>query len=448
MKRWLIGVPLVGAVVVAAFATMSSDAAEPTVSHAAVIRGNIVETVGASGTLQAVTTVQVGTQVSGIVQELYADFNSIVKKGEIIARLDPSSINAQVEAARANLARAEADVERLTVALEDARAKAVRSEKLAAQGILPQADLETAQVTVKSADAQLRSARAAVMQAAAALGQHLVSLQHTVIRAPIDGLVISRDVDRGQTVAASMSAPTLFVLAADLTKMQVVANVDESDVGRLRPGQAVTFSVDAYPAETFDGQVIQIRLQPIVTSNVVSYAAVIEVPNPDLKLKPGMTANVTIEVIRRDNVLLVPNAALRFRPSQATYEALGGTPPNERTAPAGRALRVEDGEDAPPAEPLADREAPRTAETFDALFGPLEPIETNGRVWTFDRGELRAVAVRLGISDGQRTELIAGDVSEGVEVVTAVTTGESTTRPPASAGGLFMPGGAASGRMR
>ena len=269
---------------------------------------------------------QVGTQVSGTIHELYADFNSLVKKGQVLARLDPSLFQTQIEQARANLIRAQADLERLRVALDDARTKLTRAKELSARQLIPQTELETAEVNVRSAEAQIRSSEAQVTQAQASLNQNEVNLEHTVIQAPIDGLVISRNVDVGQTVAASMQAPTLFVLAADLTKMQVVANLDESDVGRIRPRQTVTFRVDAYPTDDFVGTVSQVRLQPIVQQNVVTYATVIDVPNPELKLKPGMTANVNIEIARATNVLRVPNAALRFRPTNEMYAALGQTP--------------------------------------------------------------------------------------------------------------------------
>ena len=303
--------------------------APPSVMTAVVSRGDIAETVGATGTLQAVTTVQVGTQVSGIVQDLYADFNTLVKKGQVIARLDPSVIQTQIEQARANLIRAQSDLERLRVAADDARNKLKRAGELSARSLIPAIELETAQVNVRSADAQVKSAEASITQSQASLRQNEVNLEHTVITAPIDGLVISRNVDRGQTVAASMQAPTLFVLAADLTKMQVVANLDESDVGRIRPSQAVSFHVDAYPSETFNGTVTQVRLQPIMQQNVVTYATVIEVPNPELKLKPGMTANVNIEIARRNSVIRVPNSALRFRPTNEMFAALGQTPPEQ-----------------------------------------------------------------------------------------------------------------------
>jgi HlyD family secretion protein len=509
-----------------AYYTYRKSAPEPTIMTAVVSRGDIADTVGATGTLQAVTTVQVGTQVSGIVQDLYADFNTLVKKGQVIARLDPSVIQTQIEQARANLIRAEADLERLRVTRDDARNKLKRAEELSAKSLIPATELETAQVNVRSAEAQIRSAEASITQSRASLKQNEVNLEHTVITAPIDGLVISRNVDRGQTVAASMQAPTLFVLAADLTKMQVVANLDESDVGRIRPGQRVHFRVDAYPTEEFTGTVTQVRLQPIMQQNVVTYATVIEVPNPELKLKPGMTANVNIEIARRNNVVRVPNAALRFRPTNEMFAALGQTspepargemmagrgregasapqpaatqgtqaappsqaqtgqspaprPPGEnlrRGAPGDGSVgpgrsgfdrsRVQDrspeqreqmlqrmrarggggadlsgrsaigggrqtGNAGGRGEPAADQSALAArnpnATTIDALFGPLTFQETTGRVWLHDASGIRPVRLRLGISDGQTTELIEGELEPGVEVVTNIATG-SETRP-------------------
>ena len=201
--------------------------------------------------------------------------------------------------------------------------------------LVPRTDLETAEIAVKSADAQIKSSEASLTQAKASLNQAKVNLAYTVITSPIDGIVISRNVDPGQTVASSMNAPTLFVIAADLTKMQVVANIDESDVGRMRPGQVVSFRVDAYPTDTFTGAVEQVRLQPAVVQNVVVYSTVIAVPNPQLKLKPGMTANVSIEIARRDNVLRVPTAALRFRPTEPMFAVLNQPVPPELQRGAG-----------------------------------------------------------------------------------------------------------------
>src|SRR4051812_37575576 len=311
---------------------------EPTVTTLQISRGDVVDQVGATGTLQAVTTVQVGTQVSGTIDELYADFNSIVKKGQVIARLDPSILQTQVDTAKANLVNAEANLERQKAAVEDAQTKLSRARELAARSLLPKADLDAAEATAKQAAAQQRSTESQIVQARAAVNKAQVDLGHTVITAPIDGIVISRNVDRGQTVASSMQAPTLFVIAADLTKMQVNANIDESDVGRMRPGQVVHFRVDAYPNEQFTGTVEQVRLNPTTVQNVVTYSTVIDVPNPDLKLKPGMTANVNIEIARRANVLRIPNAALRFRPTRDTFTALNQpiTPDIERALGGGR----------------------------------------------------------------------------------------------------------------
>ena len=311
------------------------------ISKLAVTRGDIIESVGATGTLQAVKTVQVGSQVSGNIKALYADFNSIVKKGQIVAELDPSLLQTQIEQARANVIRSQADLDRLKVSLEDARIKLKRTESLATRKLVSPQELETAQVAVRAAEAQIKSSEASLSQSKASLNQNEVNLQHTVIEAPIDGIVISRNVDVGQTVAASMNAPTLFIIAEDLTKMQVNASVDESDVGRIRAGQVVKFRVDAYPIEEFIGAVSQVRLQPIVTQNVVTYATVIDVPNTQLKLKPGMTANVTIEIARRNDVVRVPNAALRFRPNADTFAALNQAVPPEMQRGAGGGRRVD-----------------------------------------------------------------------------------------------------------
>jgi HlyD family secretion protein len=302
---------------------------EPTITTVKTSRGDIVDGVGATGTLQAVTTVTVGTQVSGIVQEMYADFNSIVKKGQVIARLDPSLLQTQVETAQANLTNANANLERQKVVVADAQSKLTRAKELADRQLINKVDLENAEVTAKQADAQLKSTQSQIVQAEAAVNKAKVDLDHTVITAPIDGIVIKRSVDKGQTVAASMSAPELFIIAADLTQMQVNANIDESDVGRIRPHEAVTFRVDAYPTETFHGEVRQVRLNPTTVQNVVTYSTVIDVPNPDYRLTPGMTANVIIEIARRTNVLRIPNAALRFRPTKEIFEALHQPMPPE-----------------------------------------------------------------------------------------------------------------------
>ena len=479
----------------------------PDVTTVTVTEGDVVDTVGATGALEAVTTVQVGSQVSGIIQELLVDFNSIVREGDVIMRLDPSLFETQLAQARANLARADAEVERLRVAVEDAETQLVRAEGLAARALISDTELDAARVAVRSAEAQLKSAEAQVTQAEASLNQNEVNLEHTVIRAPIDGIVTSRLVDVGQTVAASFQAPELFVIAADLTKMRVIANIDESDIGRIRPDQRVTFTVDAYPAEEFEGRVTQIRLEPIVTQNVVTYATVIDAPNPDLKLKPGMTATITLEIARRENVLRIPNAALRFRPTPEVFAALnqpvppvlqqgrsaaastpaaasvpgagsgraggfggapggagggfgggpaagagggfgggpggfgggpGGAPDPERRrqmreriqqmspeereqffarmrargGPGGFGGRPGGARGGGPrrlANAGADAAIPaveRGATTIDALFSPLPPTVSNGRVWLLEGDRLEPVEVRLGVTDGTASELL------------------------------------------
>jgi HlyD family secretion protein len=351
MKRAIIGLLIVCAVGAGAGAIyVRRGGPEVQVQTSPITRGDIVDTVGATGTLQAVTTVQVGSQVSGNIQWLGADFNSIVKKGQVIAKLDPSLFEAQLQQARANLnqtranlAKAQSDLERTKVQLTDAQQKYTRAKELAAKGLVPQSELDAAKIAVDTAQAGLASqeatvnqAQAAVTQSQASVNQNQVNLDHTIITAPIDGIVTQRSVDVGQTVAASMQAPTLFVIAADLTKMQVNANIDEADVGRIRPGQHVTFHVDAYPTDNFDGTVSQIRLQPVVVSNVTTYGTVIDVPNPQLKLKPGMTANVKVEIAKRSGALRVPNSALRFRPTPELFAALNQAVPPEATPGGGR----------------------------------------------------------------------------------------------------------------
>jgi HlyD family secretion protein len=371
MKRAIVILIIIAAVGAGAGAYyMRRGNGEVTINTAAITRGEIIDTVGSTGTLQAVTTVQVGSQVSGNISWLGADFNSIVKKGQVIARLDPSLLAAQVDQSKANLlkaqadvSRAQADVQRNRVALIDTQQKYARAKELSAKQLLPQADLDAAKVAVDSAESSLQSSiaaqassQASVTQSQASLSQAQVNLDHGIITAPIDGIVIQRSVDVGQTVAASMSAPTLFVIAADLAKMQVNANIDEADVGRIRPNQTVTFRVDAYPGEEFQGSVEQIRLQPVVVQNVTTYATIINVPNPELKLKPGMTANLRIQIARRMDVVRVPNPALRFRPSNEMFAALHQPVPAEaqggrggRNAAAGAATAPPAGSGQPPA---------------------------------------------------------------------------------------------------
>ena len=425
------------------------DSARPTVTTALVTRGTVADEVAATGTLQPVTTVQVGTQVSGTIAWLGADFNSIVSKGQVIARLDPSLFQTQVEQAEANRTKASADLDNAQVRVADAQQKYDRATELAAKQLIARSELDAAKVAVDLAEATVRSTRAQVVQADAAVSQARLNLSHTVIAAPIDGIVIGRNVDAGQTVAASLSSPTVFSIAADLAAMQVSASIDESDIGRIRPAQRVAFQVDAYPGERFTGTVAQVRLQPSVVQNVTTYSVIIDVPNPALKLKPGMTANVAIEVAARDDVVRVPNAALRFRPTAAMFAALGQDAPSTKTtideeiakhAETGPSARSASSALSVVSSPSGQRDPKAT--TVDALFGPLEVVETEGRVWVYADDLLQPVRVRLGVSDGQTTELIEGGLQPDTALVTDMTTGaEATTAAATTAGGLFMPGG-------
>src|SRR5260221_4561283 len=332
-------------VVVAAAALLAFRGRDKEVQYqtTTVDRGDIVDVVGATGTLQAVTTVQVGSQVSGTVDSLSTALNSGVNKDQSVARLETSTFDARLSQARANLVAARANVEKAKSTVADAKQKYERARELSAQQLLPQADLETAKSNYDGAVAAVQGAVAAVSQSAAAVQQAQVDLTHTVIRAPIDGVVVARNVDMGQTVAASLQAPVLFVIANDLSHMQVNASIDEADVGRVRAGEDVTFHVDAYPNETFTGRVEQVRLQPITVQNVVTYNTLIAVDNPGGRLMPGMTATVSVIVQRRDNVLRLPAAALRFRPEGWQPGAGGGRragasgAPPASTAPGGAA---------------------------------------------------------------------------------------------------------------
>jgi HlyD family secretion protein len=440
MKRLLVAV-LVFAALSAGFYvyTARTAASEPNVVTQPLSLGAIVDAVTATGTLEAVETVEVGTQVSGVVDDLFADFNSIVKKGQVIAKLDPQLIRTQIEQQEANLERAEADLDRVTVSLADARQKRERARQLAERNLIPRTELETADVNVKVAEAQIRSSEAALTQARAQLNNTRVNLSYTTIKAPIDGIVISRNVDAGQTVAASMNAPILFVIAADLTRMRVIANIDESDVGRMRPGQRVTFRVDAFPSDVFTGTVSQVRLQPTVVQNVVTYSTVISVPNEQLKLKPGMTANVTIEIARRDDVLRVPLAATRFRPTREMFTALNQPLPPEFAAAAGNAAPRAAGDQAVRASRVSNRPDPapiaraataaagaaaRRPVTVDSLFAPIEVRETRAAAWVLENNQLKMIRLRLGTTDGSFSEVLnADDIKPGANVVMSMTTG-------------------------
>ncbi len=313
---------VIGVSAVAAWALWPSP--PPRYETSEVDRGKIVAKVSATGTLSATVTVEVGAQVSGRILSLDADFNSDVTRGQVIARLDPEFYEASLAQAQANATAARANAAKARVQVKEARRQFERASKLAEQGGVADAERDAAESAFEAAEATERAAEAAVDQAEASLKLAEVNLAYTEIHSPIDGTVISRDVDVGQSVAASLAAPTLFVIAEDLRKMQVDTSVSESDVGRLQPGKPATFTVDAWPGREFTGVIRQIRKSPTTVQNVVTYDAVVDVDNADLALLPGMTANVTFVWDERDEVLRVPNAALRFRPPDAKPQRAKG----------------------------------------------------------------------------------------------------------------------------
>ena len=428
-RLWLSLAAIVIAVSAGIYYYRSDVAAEaPTLNTAEVTQGAVVATVEATGTLEAVTTVEVGTQVSGTIKTLGADFNSQVRQGQVIARLDPSLFDTQVAQERATVTRLNAEVERARVQADDAQVKLRRARELAAQQLIAQSDLDAAVSTANAADAAVKSANAQLVQAQASLNQAQVNLSHTVIRAPIDGVVIARNVNVGQTVAASMQAPTLFVLAQNLKEMNVKASVDESDIGKIQVRQPVRFRVDAYPNETFSGTVSQIRLQPVVEQNVVSYITMIEVPNPELKLKPGMTAAVTIETGRADDVMKVPNAALRFRPTEDAFEAIGQKAPAPRSE--GQSAQGQPAQNPSARGPQAGTDGQRRRGDGSGQ---------RNAVWVLTENTLKRVPVQVGLSDGTQTAVTSPDLTPGTQVVTGVSTPSATAAAPT--GSPLIPAG-------
>ena len=452
MPKRLLILTLVAAVLVGGglFYYRARNAAKvPTPVTAEVTRGNVIAKVDATGTLAPVTTVQVGSQVSGTVKALFVDFNAHVRRGQVIAELDPSLFQTQVDQARATLIKSQSDVDRAKVEVDDSSSKSRRAQELSDQKLISRNDLETAQSTAMQAEAALKSAEAQVTQARASLNQAQVNLQHTIITSPIEGTVISRNVDVGQTVAASMSAPTLYVIAQDLTHMQVSASIDESDIGRIETGQLVTFRVDAYPQQTFRGTVKQVRLDAKTDQNVVSYTTMIDVPNEDLRLKPGMTANVTVQIAANENVLRVPNSALRFAPTPELFAALGQEPPQQMAGAGGRRGGAGTAGQSEGRERFAQL-TPEERAQFAARFTPEQRAQFRlaaagdppagaaegglGRVWVLRDGKLQLLRVRTGVTDGAMTAIVGGELKEGDRVVTGITepgaTGTSQTANP------------------
>lgn len=391
-------------------------------------KGRIVAKVTASGTLSALVTVQVGSQVSGRIQQLFVDFNSQVKKGEIIAKIDPRLFEATVAQARANYVAAQGNLTKAKAQAVDADRQYRRARALAERQLIAQAEADTAEANAESAKAQIEVAQGGLAQAKAALQQAEVNLAYTDIISPTNGVIISRSVDVGQTVAASLQAPVLFLIAEDLSKMQVDTSVAEADIGKLSDGMAASFTVDAYAGERFTGVVRQIRNAAQAVQNVVTYDAVVDVSNADLKLRPGMTATVTFIYAEKDDVLRIPNAALRFRPPQELLERR-------------RQERREKNKDGARenAESMSRAGGPATMDTLRASTG-REGMDRR-TVWVI-RGETpEAVRLKVGISDGTVSEVVEGHLQVDDQLIVDVSGGTDTPRTNAPGGGPGGPGG-------
>ncbi|CAG0989407.1 Macrolide export protein MacA [Burkholderiales bacterium] len=489
--------PLVALLVVAALAAagwgawtlLGKGTGAPAYRFAKVERGALASVVSASGTLQAVTTVQVGSQISGQIKELLVDFNSVVKEGQLLARIDPETYElkvrqaeADLEAARTSHLQRESDaaaqrsqVLRARIGFEDAKSDLERKESLVQKGFISTAErdkarfvareaeeaIRTADAQVKSAVAQVANAAAIVKQREAALASARNDLAKTAITAPVNGVVISRQVDAGQTVAASLNTPTLFTIAQDLSKMQVAVAIDETDIGRIRPDQRVTFTVDAYAGRTFEGRVDQIRKSATTVQNVVTYTVIVSTPNPDLRLVPGMTANVRIVSDSRENVLKVANAALRWRPlgaaAPADAVANGGGAAGAGDAQARRQRLVDelklDAAQSARVDEIFAEQRNRMAELRDLTdadrrqrsermrgearqkinaildaeqkkrYAEIVAAETGrasagtGRVHKVVGGRPVEVPIRTGLTDGNATEVVSGALAEGDGVI-------------------------------
>jgi HlyD family secretion protein len=478
-SRWMMVAALVVVALVAGWWWRSKGGAgQPKYRTAEVERGHLDATVSATGTIQPVVQVEVGSQVSGTIKEMDADYNSRVRRGQVLCQIDPSSFHARVLQSEAAVARAEAGVQDATLAFR-------RAEQLLPQQYVAQADVDVAKAAVDQRKADLKLAKAQLDQAQ-------VDFANTTIRAPIDGVVISRSVDVGQTVAASLQAPKLFVIANNLSEMQVETKIDEADIGRIHTGLPVTFTVDAFPDRDFEGRVAQVRLEPIIDQNVVTYTTVIRTRNPELRLRPGMTANVSVTVASRDSVLKVPNMALRFRPPEKTggrggamaadragMGGAGGTRGGAGAAATGAGMRAgmnagasrvgeggRAGEGAsawgarggrPGARGGTGAEAAATtglmpdldramAESANEAVGMLKP----GKVYVLRDGKPVAVVVMTGLTDGVTTEVRTDSLQAGDKVVTAVEQDSKTAgmQPPPGMGGPMMGGRPGGGRGR
>jgi len=408
--KWLLAVVVLAAAGGGAYYFLHNHTAPVTYNTTAVAQGELTKVVTATGTLNPVVNVTVGSQVSGRISKLNVDYNSVVKSNQVIAEIDPSTYQAAVGQASADLANAQANLE-----LQQVEYK--RNSDLFTNKLISESDFDTSLATLHEAEATVKIKQAS-------LSNSLVNLNYCKILSPVDGVVISRAVELGQTVASSFNTPTIFVIANDLTKMQIDSSVAEADVGGVQEGQQVDFTVDAYPERTFHGSVSQVRNSPTTVNNVVTYDCVISVTNADYKLKPGMTANVSIVVAHRDNALIIPNGALRFRPPDSAVVdtnavATASSPATNSSAPAAGAMGGAGGHHG--SHPKGEH--PTVHTVYVLVANDDDPV-------------LKPVQVHTGISDGISTEVITG-LAEGDKVVTSAVAAGSSAAPAPSFGGGF-----------
>ena len=434
---WLLiagGVVVIGAI---AFLALGTSTEKVVYRFDKVDRGDVEITITATGTLSADTTVQVGSQVSGTIAKLYADFNTVVKRGQLLAQLDPTSLQATVNDQKAQQDRAQAT-------LNDAERTLKREKDLFAKNLVAQSDYDAALTADEQARASLESAKAQYNRA-------VINLQYATIASPISGVVISRNVDVGQTVAASLQAPTLFTIANDLKKMQVQAAIDEADIGNVRQGQDVTFHVDAFPDEDFHGTVSQVRLEPTITQNVVNYTVIIDVANPDLKLMPGMTATVTIMVQSRHDVVRVPILATRFVPQTAEKESMQNGGPKsmalDSSAQQGPGAGAKGANHQGNWKRNGQQQAAPGTSVNPIAQPPVQVHASRGRIWVLRNGKPVAVPITKGIQNARYVEVMQGDIKPGDEVIVGALETQSSQSAQNPFGPQRMGGGPRGGRF-
>jgi HlyD family secretion protein len=430
------------------YRTAGAPSDKPVLQHASISTGTITESVKATGPLTSLRNVRVGSQVSGTVKSLYVDFNSVVKKDQVLAEIDPTLLQVQVAIQEANIARQQGDIEQQRVQLANDQRNMERTQAQFDRGLSNLQQIENARLQVKLRASQIAAAEKQKVQAEALLNQARLNVSYCTIKSPIDGVVVFRFVDVGQSVQASMNTPQFFMIATDLSVMKVAAGVDEADIGRIRPRMPVTLTVAGFKGETFHGTVEAVRLNAQISNSVVTYPVWINVPNDNLRLRPSMTATLQIITDAVTNAVRVPNQALRFRPTAAMYDWLGLPQPV-----AGAPMKIAAAEYVSSDDPDIETAGSADATKIDELFPPVPRRITPGQVWVYDaeaaepEKRLRPIPVRTGLGDDQFAEVVSGDLKPGLAVLTGISPPPSVLAKAAGGGGLFSQPGRGRGGM-